>query len=116
MLPAGNCVVLKPSEISKSVEKILAEVLPRYLDQVSRAVGPRSRPRPGLEAGQPPGGVGGPRAAFSEVRGGGQITVPQPQLFSEGEPGQPVPEGGSMTDWGWPCSPDPTPTSPHPAP
>ncbi|KAM6158063.1 aldehyde dehydrogenase family 3 member B1 isoform 1-T1 [Rhynchocyon petersi] len=32
-LAAGNCVVLKPSEISKSVEKVLAEVLPRYLDQ-----------------------------------------------------------------------------------
>ncbi|XP_003468358.2 aldehyde dehydrogenase family 3 member B1 [Cavia porcellus] len=32
-IAAGNCVVLKPSEISKSVEKILAEVLPRYLDQ-----------------------------------------------------------------------------------
>lgn len=35
--PAGNCVVLKPSEFSRSTEKILAEVLPRYLDQVSRA-------------------------------------------------------------------------------
>lgn len=35
--PAGNCVVLKPSEISKSMEKVLAEVLPRYLDEVSRA-------------------------------------------------------------------------------
>lgn len=34
--PAGNCVVLKPSEISKNTEKVLAEVLPRYLDQVSR--------------------------------------------------------------------------------
>ncbi|XP_058382216.1 aldehyde dehydrogenase family 3 member B1 [Diceros bicornis minor] len=32
-LAAGNCVVLKPSEISKSTEKVLAEVLPRYLDQ-----------------------------------------------------------------------------------
>lgn len=36
VLTAGNCVVLKPSEISKATEKILAEVLPRYLDQVSR--------------------------------------------------------------------------------
>ena len=35
--PAGNCVVLKPSEISKNTEKVLAKVLPRYLDQVSRA-------------------------------------------------------------------------------
>lgn len=33
-IAAGNCVVLKPSEISKATEKILAEVLPRYLDQV----------------------------------------------------------------------------------
>ncbi|XP_076971060.1 aldehyde dehydrogenase family 3 member B2-like [Tamandua tetradactyla] len=32
-LAAGNCVVLKPSEVSKSSEKVLAEVLPRYLDQ-----------------------------------------------------------------------------------
>uniref|UniRef100_A0A8C2RUB0 Aldehyde dehydrogenase domain-containing protein n=1 Tax=Capra hircus TaxID=9925 RepID=A0A8C2RUB0_CAPHI len=32
-LAAGNCVVLKPSEISKNTEKVLAKVLPRYLDQ-----------------------------------------------------------------------------------
>lgn len=32
-IAAGNCVVLKPSETSKATEKILAEVLPRYLDQ-----------------------------------------------------------------------------------
>uniref|UniRef100_A0A2I2ZJ67 Aldehyde dehydrogenase 3 family member B1 n=1 Tax=Gorilla gorilla gorilla TaxID=9595 RepID=A0A2I2ZJ67_GORGO len=38
-LAAGNCVVLKPSEISKNVEKILAEVLPRYLDQSSPNLG-----------------------------------------------------------------------------
>lgn len=37
-IAAGNCVVLKPSEISKSIEKILAEVLPRYLDQSCFAV------------------------------------------------------------------------------
>ncbi|XP_037597458.1 aldehyde dehydrogenase family 3 member B1 isoform X4 [Cebus imitator] len=37
-LAAGNCVVLKPSEISKSIEKILAEELPRYLDQSCFAV------------------------------------------------------------------------------
>uniref|UniRef100_A0A4X1SXJ3 Aldehyde dehydrogenase n=1 Tax=Sus scrofa TaxID=9823 RepID=A0A4X1SXJ3_PIG len=37
-LAAGNCVVLKPSEISKSTEKVLAEVLPRYLDQSCFAV------------------------------------------------------------------------------
>ena len=44
--PSGNCVLLKPSEISKSTEKVLAEVLPRYLDQVSRA-----RYRPSSYAG-----------------------------------------------------------------
>lgn len=32
-LAAGNCVVLKPSEFSRSTEKVLAEELPRYLDQ-----------------------------------------------------------------------------------
>uniref|UniRef100_A0A8D2E1G3 Aldehyde dehydrogenase n=1 Tax=Sciurus vulgaris TaxID=55149 RepID=A0A8D2E1G3_SCIVU len=37
-IAAGNCVVLKPSEISKSMEKVLAEVLPRYLDQGCFAV------------------------------------------------------------------------------
>lgn len=41
--PAGNCVVLKPSEISKNMEQVLAEVLPRYLDQVSRAQGRQTR-------------------------------------------------------------------------
>ncbi|XP_004278076.1 aldehyde dehydrogenase family 3 member B1 isoform X1 [Orcinus orca] len=37
-LAAGNCVVLKPSEVSKSTEKVLAKVLPRYLDQSCFAV------------------------------------------------------------------------------
>ncbi|KAK2499902.1 hypothetical protein MC885_017992 [Smutsia gigantea] len=37
-LAAGNCVVLKPSEISKNTERVLAEVLPRYLDQSCFAV------------------------------------------------------------------------------
>ncbi|XP_045373878.2 aldehyde dehydrogenase family 3 member B1-like isoform X1 [Camelus bactrianus] len=37
-LAAGNCVVLKPSEISKGMEKVLAEVLPQYLDQSCFAV------------------------------------------------------------------------------
>lgn len=36
-VPAGNCVVLKPSELSKGTEKVLAEVLPQYLDQVRMA-------------------------------------------------------------------------------
>ncbi|XP_029813230.1 aldehyde dehydrogenase family 3 member B2-like [Suricata suricatta] len=37
-LAAGNCVVLKPSEISKGTENVLAEVLPQYLDQSCFAV------------------------------------------------------------------------------
>ncbi|KAF6104515.1 hypothetical protein HJG60_011423 [Phyllostomus discolor] len=37
-LAAGNCVVLKPSEISQSTGKVLVEVLPRYLDQSCFAV------------------------------------------------------------------------------
>uniref|UniRef100_A0A2K6KQ58 Aldehyde dehydrogenase 3 family member B2 n=1 Tax=Rhinopithecus bieti TaxID=61621 RepID=A0A2K6KQ58_RHIBE len=37
-LAAGNCVVLKPSEISQGTEKVVAEVLPRYLDQSCFAV------------------------------------------------------------------------------
>ncbi|VCW78810.1 unnamed protein product, partial [Gulo gulo] len=37
-LAAGNCVVLKPSEFSRSTEKVLVEVLPRYLDQSCFAV------------------------------------------------------------------------------
>ncbi|XP_045872434.1 aldehyde dehydrogenase family 3 member B2 isoform X2 [Meles meles] len=37
-LAAGNCVVLKPSELSKGTGKVLAEVLPRYLDQSCFAV------------------------------------------------------------------------------
>ncbi|XP_032213567.1 aldehyde dehydrogenase family 3 member B1 isoform X2 [Mustela erminea] len=37
-IAAGNCVVLKPSEFSRSTEKVLAEVLPRYLDQSCFAV------------------------------------------------------------------------------
>nr|XP_044997801.1 aldehyde dehydrogenase family 3 member B2 [Jaculus jaculus] len=32
-IAAGNCVILKPSEISKGTEKVLAELLPQYLDQ-----------------------------------------------------------------------------------
>ncbi|XP_037694840.1 aldehyde dehydrogenase family 3 member B2-like isoform X2 [Choloepus didactylus] len=37
-LAAGNCVVLKPSEISKGTEKVLAKVLPQYLDESCFAV------------------------------------------------------------------------------
>lgn len=38
LTPSGNCVVLKPSEISKNTEKVLAELLPQYLDQVGMAL------------------------------------------------------------------------------
>nr|XP_008508714.1 PREDICTED: aldehyde dehydrogenase family 3 member B1-like [Equus przewalskii] len=51
-LAAGNCVVLKPSEISKNMEQVLAEVLPRYLDQGGAGPGvipPRGVPAPGLK-------------------------------------------------------------------
>ncbi|XP_015424440.1 PREDICTED: aldehyde dehydrogenase family 3 member B1 [Myotis davidii] len=37
-LAAGNCVVLKPSEFSKNTERVLVEVLPRYLDRSCFAV------------------------------------------------------------------------------
>ncbi|XP_018427324.1 PREDICTED: aldehyde dehydrogenase family 3 member B1-like isoform X2 [Nanorana parkeri] len=34
-IAAGNCVIMKPSEISQNTEKVLAEGLARYLDQQS---------------------------------------------------------------------------------
>uniref|UniRef100_A0A8C4KCI0 Aldehyde dehydrogenase family 3 member B1-like n=1 Tax=Dromaius novaehollandiae TaxID=8790 RepID=A0A8C4KCI0_DRONO len=37
-IAAGNCVVMKPSEISKDVEKLVAETLPSYLDEDCFAV------------------------------------------------------------------------------
>jgi len=33
LLP-GNCVVLKPSEVSESTTKVLADLLPQYIDKV----------------------------------------------------------------------------------
>ncbi|XP_071859600.1 aldehyde dehydrogenase type III isoform X2 [Bombus fervidus] len=32
-IAAGNCVILKPSEISSATSKILAKIIPKYLDQ-----------------------------------------------------------------------------------
>ncbi|NXE30394.1 AL3B1 dehydrogenase, partial [Ardeotis kori] len=32
-IAAGNCVVVKPSEISRNAERLVAETLPRYLDE-----------------------------------------------------------------------------------
>lgn len=57
-LLAGNCVVLKPSEISKNTEKVLAELLPQYLDQVSMALPIKQLAPPHLCPGQ----WGGPPA------------------------------------------------------
>ncbi|XP_069713357.1 aldehyde dehydrogenase family 3 member B1-like isoform X3 [Phaenicophaeus curvirostris] len=37
-IAAGNCVVIKPSEISRNVERLVAETLPRYLDKDCFAV------------------------------------------------------------------------------
>uniref|UniRef100_A0A674JIM5 Aldehyde dehydrogenase domain-containing protein n=1 Tax=Terrapene triunguis TaxID=2587831 RepID=A0A674JIM5_9SAUR len=37
-IAAGNCVIIKPSEISSSTEKLVAETLPRYLDKDCFAV------------------------------------------------------------------------------
>ncbi|KAM4687231.1 aldehyde dehydrogenase family 3 member B1-like isoform 1-T2 [Rhinophrynus dorsalis] len=37
-IAAGNCVVLKPSEISQNTERLLADHLPRYLDKDCFAV------------------------------------------------------------------------------
>ncbi|XP_063810904.1 aldehyde dehydrogenase family 3 member B1-like [Pseudophryne corroboree] len=33
-ISAGNCAIIKPSELSQNTEKLLADLLPRYLDQV----------------------------------------------------------------------------------
>nr|XP_013802187.1 PREDICTED: aldehyde dehydrogenase family 3 member B1-like [Apteryx mantelli mantelli] len=37
-IAAGNCVIMKPSEISKAAEKLVAEMLPNYLDKDCFAV------------------------------------------------------------------------------
>lgn len=34
-LAAGNCVILKPSEVSQATSKLIAEIIPQYLDNVS---------------------------------------------------------------------------------
>jgi acyl-CoA reductase-like NAD-dependent aldehyde dehydrogenase len=34
-IAAGNCVILKPSEISPNIAKVLQDLLPRYIDSVS---------------------------------------------------------------------------------
>ncbi|XP_064019399.1 aldehyde dehydrogenase family 3 member B1-like isoform X2 [Pogoniulus pusillus] len=37
-IAAGNCVVVKPSEVSKNAERLMAETLPKYLDKDCFAV------------------------------------------------------------------------------
>uniref|UniRef100_A0A670Z129 Aldehyde dehydrogenase domain-containing protein n=1 Tax=Pseudonaja textilis TaxID=8673 RepID=A0A670Z129_PSETE len=37
-IAAGNCVILKPSEVSSCTERLLAEALPCYLDSVSSSI------------------------------------------------------------------------------
>lgn len=35
-IAAGNCVVIKPSEIAPATAKIIAELIPKYLNRVNR--------------------------------------------------------------------------------
>ena len=35
-IAAGNCAVLKPSEIAANCSKLMAKLVPKYLDNVSR--------------------------------------------------------------------------------
>lgn len=81
--PAGNCVVLKPSEFSRSTEKVLAEVLPQYLDQVSRAWGgPSSYTQ--AEQGQtgPPGKTRVPTSILPPLGCGAMARPLSPQPLS----------------------------------
>lgn len=34
-IAAGNCVILKPSEIAANCSKLMANLIPKYLDNVS---------------------------------------------------------------------------------
>lgn len=34
-IAAGNCVIIKPSEVAPASEKFIAEMIPKYLDNVS---------------------------------------------------------------------------------
>ena len=33
-IAAGNCVIVKPSEVSQATSKLVAELIPKYLDNV----------------------------------------------------------------------------------
>lgn len=35
-IAAGNCVIIKPSEVAPNSAKFISEFLPKYLDNVSR--------------------------------------------------------------------------------
>lgn len=78
-------MVLKPSEISQSTERVLAEVLPRYLDQVRVALPrrppcPTSLPLPAGEVQLSPGPAVSPeppvasQSCFAVVLGGPEET------------------------------------------
>ena len=45
-IAAGNCVVLKPSELAGSTAKALEELIPKYLDNVSFILVPPPLPSP----------------------------------------------------------------------
>lgn len=38
-MAAGNCVLIKPSEVAPATSKFIAETIPKYLDQVEHAGG-----------------------------------------------------------------------------
>jgi len=35
-LAAGNCIIVKPSEVSSHSAKLMSELIPKYLDTVSK--------------------------------------------------------------------------------
>lgn len=38
-IAAGNCVIIKPSEVAAASAKFMADVIPKYLDNVSHSNG-----------------------------------------------------------------------------
>lgn len=39
-IASGNCVVIKPSEVAPATAKLIAELIPKYLDSVSHTIFP----------------------------------------------------------------------------
>lgn len=37
-IAAGNCVIIKPSEVSKEAARVIENMIPRYLDNVSKKI------------------------------------------------------------------------------